>query len=354
MKGKLILENGNVFEGKIFGELNDTVGEIVFNTGMTGYQELLTDPSYCGQIVVMTYPMIGNYGINLEDMESNGSYLKGFIIKEDAKLPNNFRCEMTLDGFLRQNNIVAFKGVDTRQLVKIIREEGAMKAIITSEDLTEKEIMEKFNSFDNSKAVSQVSTKEIYKIHGSGKKVGVMDFGIKRNILRNFEKRNCDLTIFPWNTSAEEILKYDLDGLFLSNGPGDPADLGDVISEIKKIVGKLPIAGICLGQQLLAWALGGSTTKLKYGHRGCNHPVKDLDRNRIFITSQNHGYVVDKVPDSMRVTHINLNDNSIEGLRSDELHIMSVQYHPEAWPGPEDNNYLFDDFLELFEYKFKK
>lgn len=354
MKGKLILENGNVFEGKIFGELNDTVGEIVFNTGMTGYQELLTDPSYCGQIVVMTYPMIGNYGINLEDMESNGSYLKGFIIKEDAKLPNNFRCEMTLDGFLRQNNIVAFKGVDTRQLVKIIREEGAMKAIITSEDLTEKELAEKFNSFDNSKAVSEVSTKEIYKIPGSGKKVGVMDFGIKRNILRNFENRNCDLVVFPWNTTAEEILKYDLDGLFLSNGPGDPADLGDVISEIKKIIGKLPIAGICLGQQLLAWALGGSTIKLKYGHRGCNHPVKDLDRNRIFITSQNHGYVVDKVPDSMRITHINLNDNSIEGLKSDELHIMSVQYHPEAWPGPEDNNYLFDDFLELFEYKFKK
>ncbi|WP_163468914.1 carbamoyl phosphate synthase small subunit [Fusobacterium sp. IOR10] len=352
MKGKLILENGNVFEGKIFGELGDTVGEIVFNTGMTGYQELLTDPSYCGQIVVMTYPMIGNYGINLEDMESDRSYLKGFIIKEDAKLPNNFRCEMTLDGFLRQNNIVAFKGVDTRQLVKIIREEGAMKAIITAEDLTEKELSEKFNNFNNSKAVTKVSTKEIYEIKGSGKKIGVMDFGIKRNILRNFQKRNCNLIVFPWDTKAEEILKYDLDGLFLSNGPGDPTDLNNVIFEIKKIVGKLPIAGICLGQQLIALALGGSTAKLKYGHRGCNHPVKDLERNRIYITSQNHGYVVDKVPDSMKVTHINLNDNSIEGLKSDKLHIMSVQYHPEGCPGPEDNNYLFDDFLKLFEYKF--
>lgn len=352
MKGKLILENGNVFEGKIFGELGDTVGEIVFNTGMTGYQELLTDPSYCGQIVVMTYPMIGNYGINLEDMESDRSYLKGFIIKEDAKLPNNFRCEMTLDGFLRQNNIVAFKGVDTRQLVKIIREEGAMKAIITAEDLTEKELSEKFNNFNNSKAVTKVSTKEIYEIKGSGKKIGVMDFGIKRNILRNFQKRNCNLIVFPWDTKAEEILKYDLDGLFLSNGPGDPTDLNNVIFEIKKIVGKLPIAGICLGQQLIALALGGSTAKLKYGHRGCNHPVKDLERNRIYITSQNHGYVVDKVPDSMKVTHINLNDNSIEGLKSDMLHIMCVQYHPEGCPGPEDNNYLFDDFLKLFEYKF--
>jgi carbamoyl-phosphate synthase small subunit len=352
MKGKLILENGNVFEGKIFGELGDTVGEIVFNTGMTGYQELLTDPSYCGQIVVMTYPMIGNYGINLEDMESDRSYLKGFIIKEDAKLPNNFRCEMTLDGFLRQNNIVAFKGVDTRQLVKIIREEGAMKAIITAEDLTEKELSEKFNNFNNSSAVATVSTKAIYEIKGSGKKIGVMDFGIKRNILRNFQKRNCNLIVFPWDTKAEEILKYDLDGLFLSNGPGDPTDLNNVIFEIKKIVGKLPIAGICLGQQLIALALGGSTAKLKYGHRGCNHPVKDLERNRIYITSQNHGYVVDKVPDSMKVTHINLNDNSIEGLKSDMLHIMCVQYHPEGCPGPEDNNYLFDDFLKLFEYKF--
>lgn len=352
MKGKLILENGNIFEGKIFGELGETVGEIVFNTGMTGYQELLTDPSYCGQIVVMTYPMIGNYGINLEDMESDRSYLKGFIIKEDAKLPNNFRCEMTLDGFLRQNNIVAFKGVDTRQLVKIIREEGAMKAIITAEDLTEKELYERFSNFNNSTAVAKVSTKEIYEIKGSGKKIGVMDFGIKRNILRNFQNRNCNLTVFPWDTTADEILKYNLDGLFLSNGPGDPTDLENSILEIKKIIGKLPIAGICLGQQLIALALGGSTTKLKYGHRGCNHPVKDLERNKIHITSQNHGYVVDKVPDSMEVTHINLNDNSIEGLKSDEFHIMSVQYHPEGCPGPEDNNYLFDDFLKLFEYKF--
>lgn len=319
---------------------------------MTGYQELLTDPSYCGQIVVMTYPMIGNYGINLEDMESDRSYLKGFIIKEDAKLPNNFRCEMTLDGFLRQNNIVAFKGVDTRQLVKIIREEGAMKAIITAEDLTEKELYERFSNFNNSTAVAKVSTKEIYEIKGSGKKIGVMDFGIKRNILRNFQNRNCNLTVFPWDTTADEILKYNLDGLFLSNGPGDPTDLENSILEIKKIIGKLPIAGICLGQQLIALALGGSTTKLKYGHRGCNHPVKDLERNKIHITSQNHGYVVDKVPDSMEVTHINLNDNSIEGLKSDEFHIMSVQYHPEGCPGPEDNNYLFDDFLKLFEYKF--
>ncbi|MBC2856658.1 MAG: glutamine-hydrolyzing carbamoyl-phosphate synthase small subunit [Cetobacterium sp.] len=349
MKGKLILENGMVFEGKIFGELGGTVGELVFNTGMTGYQELLTDPSYCGQIVVMTYPMVGNYGINLEDMESDGIKLKGFIIKEDAKLPNNFRCEMTLDGFLRQHKVVGFKGIDTRHLTKIIREQGAMKALITTEELTQKEIDAHFNKFNNIDAVETVSTKETYEIPGEGKKIGVIDFGVKRNILRNFSKRGYSMVVFPWNVTAEEVLSHKLDGVFLSNGPGDPAELTEVINEIKKLVGKLPIVGICLGHQLLAWALGGTTKKLKYGHRGCNHPVKDLDRNKIYITSQNHGYVVDKVPESMRVTHINLNDNSIEGMKSDELRIMCVQYHPEAWPGPSDSEYLFDDFLKVIE-----
>lgn len=349
MKGKLILENGMVFEGKIFGELGESVGELVFNTGMTGYQELLTDPSYYGQMVVMTYPMIGNYGINLEDMESDKIHLKGFIIKEDAKLPNNFRCEITLDGFLRQNKVVGFKGVDTRELTRIIRDYGAMKAIITPYDLTEKEILEKFNSFNNDDAVKNVSTKEVYEISGEGKRIGVLDFGVKRNILRNFSKKGCHLVVFPWDTKASEIMKHNLDGIFLSNGPGDPANLTDVINEIKTMVGKMPIVGICLGHQLLAWALGGTTTKLKFGHRGGNHPVKDLTKNKIFITSQNHGYVVDKVPDSMEVTHINLNDNSIEGMRSKELKIMCVQYHPEAWPGPLDSEYLFDDFLDTIK-----
>lgn len=349
MKGKLILENGMSFEGKIFGELGDSVGELVFNTGMTGYQELLTDPSYYGQIVVMTYPMVGNYGINLEDMESKKIHLKGFIIKEDAKLPNNFRCEMTLDGFLRQNKVVGFKGVDTRHLTKIIREEGAMKALITAKELTQKEIKEHFAKFDNKDAVETVSTKEIYEIPGEGKRIGVIDFGVKRNILRCFEKRGVHQIVFPWNVTAEELLAHNLDGVFLSNGPGDPAELTGVINEIKKLIGKLPIVGICLGHQLLAWALGGTTTKLKYGHRGCNHPVKDLEKNKIFITSQNHGYVVDKMPESMKVTHVNLNDNSIEGMRSEKYRILCVQYHPEAWPGPEDSEYLFDDFLQVIE-----
>lgn len=347
MKGRLILENGLTFNGTIFGELGETVGELVFNTGMTGYQELLTDPSYQGQIVVMTYPLIGNYGVNLEDLESDGVKVKGFIIKEDAKLPNNFRCEMSLEGFLKQHNIVAFKGVDTRYLTKIIRENGSMKAIITDKDLTQKEIKERFDSFNNDDAVSEVSTKSIYEIEGEGIRIGVLDFGVKRNMLRNFQKRGCNVVVFPWNSSAETIESYNLDGLFLSNGPGDPAKLTEVIETIKKFVGKMPIVGICLGHQLLAWALGGTTKKLKYGHRGCNHPVKDLEKNRIFITSQNHGYVVDKVPECMKVTHINLNDNSIEGMKSEELRIACVQYHPEAYPGPSDSEYLFDEFINV-------
>ncbi len=347
MNGKLILENGLTFNGTIFGTLGESVGELVFNTGMTGYQELLTDPSYEGQIVVMTYPLIGNYGINLDDLESDGVKVRGFVIKEEAKLPNNFRCEITLEGFLRQHNIVAFKGIDTRYLTKVIRDNGSMKAIITDRDLTQSEIKERFESFNNDDAVSKVSTKLIYEIKGEGLRIGVFDFGVKKNILRNFQKRGCHLVVFPWDTPADIVKNYNLDGIFLSNGPGDPAKLTGVIENIKKFVGKLPIVGICLGHQLLAWALGGTTKKLKYGHRGCNHPVKDLEKNRIFITSQNHGYVVDKVPESMKITHINLNDNSIEGMKSDELKIACVQYHPEAWPGPSDSEYLFDDFLDI-------
>lgn len=351
MKGKLILENGMVFEGKLFGSLKESVGELVFNTGMTGYQELLTDPSYYGQSVVLTYPQVGNYGINLSDMESDGVKVRALIVKEVAKLPNNFRCEMTLEGFLKQHDVVGIRGLDTRELTKIIRENGSMKCIITSKDLVQKDIKEKFDNFSNTDAVSIVSTKKPYEINVENPqfKIAVVDFGVKRNILRNFEARNCSMVVFPWDVTAEEILKHDIDAVFLSNGPGDPAELTGVINEIKKLIGVKPIIAICLGHQLLAWALNGTTKKLKYGHRGGNHPVKDFTRNKIFITSQNHGYVVDKMPEKMEVTHVNINDNSIEGMRSKELNIMCVQYHPEAWPGPQDSNYLFDDFLETIK-----
>ena len=309
MKGKLILEDGTIFEGKAFGYLGDSIGEVVFNTSMTGYQEVLTDPSYYGQIVTMTYPLVGNYGINLEDMESNKSHVKGFIVREKSNDPNNFRCEMDLDTYLKQNKVIGLEGIDTRALTKILRNNGTMKGIITLENASLEDV--------------------------------------KSNILRSFVKRDCDITVFPATTKPEEILGINPDLIFLSNGPGDPEDLEDVIENIRELIGKKPIVGICLGHQLLALTLGGKTSKLKFGHRGGNHPVKDLEENKIFITSQNHGYYVSEMPENMEVTHINLNDNTVEGMRHKELPIYSVQYHPEACPGPKDNDYIFDKFLEL-------
>ncbi len=349
MKAKLILENGQVFQGKAFGHLEESVGELVFNTGMTGYQELLTDPSYYGQIVVATYPLIGNYGVNLEDMQSNSIKVKGFVIKEDAKLPNNWRCELTVDGYLKQYGVVGFKGVDTRQLTKIIRDNGAMKALITTKELTQKEIKERFDRFSNREAVKNVTTKENYQVAGEGKKVAIMDFGIKQNIIESFKKRSCNIKVFNAFATAEEILQWNPDAIFLSNGPGDPEDLPTVIENIKKLVGQLPVWGICLGHQLLALALGGHTTKLKFGHRGCNHPVKDLEKNKIYISSQNHGYVVDKLPEGCELTHVNLNDNTVEGMKNEELRVRCVQFHPEASPGPEETAYIFDDFLAMLD-----
>ncbi len=353
MKGRLILENGLVFEGKVFGYIEQSVGEVVFNTSMTGYQEILTDPSYYGQMVVMTYPMIGNYGLNLDDLESDGGKVRGLIIKEPAKLPNNFRCEMTLEGYLRQHKIIGFKGIDTRHLTKVIRDKGVMKGIITTEELTQEQIKKEIGKFSNLEAVSIVSTKNTYEMPCNKKevvaKIGMIDYGIKRNIIRSFHEKGCDLTVFPWDVTAKEVLEHNIDGIFLSNGPGDPAQLKEVVEEIKKMIGKKPIVGICLGHQLLAIALGGSTMKLKFGHRGANHPVKDLEKNKIFITSQNHGYVVDKIPEGVDVTQINLNDNSIEGMKDYKNKIASVQYHPEASPGPKDSKYIFDDFIKLIK-----
>ena len=268
MKAKLILENGVIFNGRAFGYLKDSVGEVVFTTGMTGYQEVLTDPSYYGQIVTMTYPLIGNYGINIEDMESNGPKVKGFIVREKCDLPNNFRCELELATFLKQNKIIGLEGIDTRALTKILRNNGTMRGIIALEELDQLEIDNKINSFDNTKAVEAVTTKEKYIIEGQGKHVAVMDFGIKSNILRCFQKRGCKLTVFPANTTAEEVLSVNPDLVFLSNGPGDPEDLPEVIENIREIIGKKPITAICLGHQLLALSLGGKTTKLKFGHRG--------------------------------------------------------------------------------------
>ncbi|KAB3530558.1 carbamoyl phosphate synthase small subunit [Alkaliphilus serpentinus] len=351
MKAALILENGMIFHGRAFGAIGETTGEVVFNTGMTGYQEVLTDPSYYGQIVTMTYPLIGNYGINLEDGESKSPKVKGFIVREKSDKPSHWRCEMDIDGYLKQQGIMAIEGIDTRALTKIIRNQGTLKGIITVDKLTSKEVQEKLKAIDNVNAVKEMTTKEIYSIDGTGKHVAIIDFGIKANILRALEKRNCKITVFPAFTSAKEILIHKPDGILLSNGPGDPKDLLEIKKTISDLMGKMPIFGICLGHQLLALTLGGDTERLKYGHRGCNHPVKDLINKRVYITSQNHGYVVrdEGLSKEAYVSHVNLNDNTIEGLQHKTLPIFSVQFHPEASPGPKETEYLFDKFIKLME-----
>ncbi len=349
MKAQLILENGMVFEGKAFGYLKETIGEVVFNTGMTGYQEILTDPSYYGQMVVMTYPLIGNYGINLEDMESYKAHVRAFIVRERSDYPNNFRCELTIDGYLKSQKIIGLEGIDTRALTKVIREHGTMRAIIAVRELTPSQIKLKIDAFNNQTAVSEVCTKEKYDIKGNGIHIAVIDCGIKQNILRSFSERGCRLTVFPASATAEEILSVNPDGVFISNGPADPKDVPETVEAVKKIVGKKPITAICLGHQLLSLALGGDTMKLKFGHHGCNHPVKDFVTNRVYITSQNHNYVVETLPEGAKVTHTNLNDQTVEGMYFEDLNIYSVQFHPEACPGPTDTAHIFDEFINVMQ-----
>ena len=349
MKAKLILQNGTIFDGMAFGHKKESVGEVVFTTGMTGYQEVLTDPSYHGQIVTFTYPLIGNYGINLEDIESSKPHPRAIIVREKADYPSNWRCEMDLDGYLKHHKVIGLEGIDTRALTKIIRDEGAMKGIITVRELSESQIKQKFDGFNNRNAVEKVTVSQSYEINGTGNHVAVLDCGIKENILRSLQWRGCKITVFPARTSAEEILSVNPDGILLSNGPGDPEDLPEVAENIKKLVGEKPIFGICLGHQLLNLALGGRSEKMKFGHRGCNHPVKDLQQGKVFITSQNHGYMVSQVPEELEITHINLNDQSVEGLRHQRLPVFSVQFHPEASPGPRETKYLFDEFMSMMK-----
>jgi carbamoyl-phosphate synthase small subunit len=295
--------------------------------------------------------MIGNYGLNLDDNESSGIKVKGLIIREKSDMPNNWRCEFELDEYLNRHKVLGIEGIDTRALTKIIRNSGTMKGIIAVRDLTPSQIKTKFDGFHNTNAVAEVSTKEIKVNEGDGLHIAAMDFGIKNNILRSFEHRGCKVTIFPAFSTAEEILEVNPDGIFLSNGPGDPKDIPSVVEEIKKMIGKKPITGICLGHQLIALALDGDTEKLKFGHRGANHPVKDLATGRVMITSQNHGYVVknEGLPEEVQVTHINLNDGTIEGLKHSAHKIYSIQFHPEACPGPHDTDPIFDEFIEIMQ-----
>jgi carbamoyl-phosphate synthase small subunit len=368
-KALLVLSDGMVFEGKGFGAKGETIGEIVFNTSMTGYQEILTDPSYKGQIVTMTYTQIGNYGINEEDIESRGGIkAEGFVVKEVCDFPSNWRSSMSLDEYLRKNNITGIQEIDTRALTRHLRNYGAQMAIISTEDLNPESLFEKvkkhpaISAFD---LVKEVTTKEAYVWNEGCWKwckvekaealfnVVVYDFGVKFNILRNLVEAGFDVTVVPAQTPAEAVLEMNPDGILLSNGPGDPQTVSYAIENTKKLIGKIPIFGICLGHQILGLAMGGRTYKLKFGHHGGNHPVKDLKTGRVEITSQNHNYCVDidSLKGQVRLTHKNLFDGSEEGMEHVELSIFSVQHHPEAGPGPNDSSHLFRRFREMMEGK---
>ena len=396
MKAFLILEDGTVFEGKHIGADKDVVSEIVFNTSMAGYTEVFTDPSYAGQSVCMTYPLIGNYGVCLDDMESDKIWVDAVIVRELSHIPSNFRCDMSIQEFLEKYDIPGIEGIDTRKLVRILREKGTMNGFITTnENLKFEDVKDRLHAYTTGDVVSKVSCKEkkflkgvtdiaengplsgsasfneddykeslkgdlskrekkpaiVKELNGKGLKIALLDFGAKRNIAASLASRGCDVTIYPSDTAAEEILKDAPDGIMLSNGPGDPKECTQIIKEIKKLYdSELPIFAICLGHQLMALATGADTFKMKYGHRGGNHPVKDLSNNRVYISSQNHGYVVDMDkldPNVAKPAFINVNDGTNEGLAYVGKNIFTVQFHPEACPGPQDSSYLFDRFISM-------
>ena len=378
MRALLALEDGRYFEGKSFGATGTRVGEICFNTAMTGYQEVLTDPSYRGQIVAMTYPLIGNYGTNSLDQESQSPHVRGFVIEELSEVPSNWRSEMSLDEYLRKWDVSGVQGIDTRALTRHLRTRGAMKACLTTEEMSIQKAVQR--AIDGEGVIGmdyvrEVSTPEVYRWdptdelskpwtiangNGGGNKpnlppirfqIAAYDYGIKRNILRLLRQKGFGVTVVPASTSAKEVLGLNPDGIFLSNGPGDPAALPYAHKTVHDLMDKKPIFGICLGHQILGFAFGGSTFKLKFGHRGANQPVKDLRSGKVAITAQNHGFAVDpkSLPNEIEVTHVNLNDGTVEGMRHKELPIFSVQYHPEAAPGPHDASYFFDQFADLIE-----
>lgn len=353
-KAFLILEDGTVFKGTSIGSDREVISEIVFNTSMTGYLEVLTDPSYAGQAVTMTYPLIGNYGICYDDMESERPWPDGFIVRELSRLPSNFRSTDTIQNFLSNYDIPGIAGIDTRALTKILREKGTMNGMITTKEYTDlSDILPRLKAYTTGKVVEKVTCKEKYVLPGDGPKVALLDLGAKRNIARSLNERGCEVTVYPALTSAEEIIAGNPDGIMLSNGPGDPKECASIIEEIRKLYETdIPIFAICLGHQLMALATGADTYKMKYGHRGGNHPVKDLITGRVYISSQNHGYVVDteNLDPSIAVPAFrNVNDGTNEGLAYTGKNIFTVQFHPEACPGPQDSGYLFDRFMKMME-----
>jgi len=372
MIAKLVLENGTVFTGENFGAEGEITGEVCFNTSITGYQEILTDPSYAGQIVTMTYTQIGNYGVNSDDVESVKPQVSGFVVKEYFDFHSNWRANMSLGEWLKQHNVIAIQGIDSRMLTKMLRTQGAMRGILSTKDLNDESLVKKAKASPEMTGLDlakDVTTKKQYSWNAVDKtpfalvtkngeknngkhKVVVYDYGVKHNILRRLASYGCDLTVVPASFNAEQILEMNPDGIFLSNGPGDPDAVKYAIMNIKKLIGKKPIFGICLGHQLLGLALGGKTYKLKFGHRGANHPVKNLQTGEIEITSQNHGFAVDwktMNQDEVELTHINLNDQTVEGFEHKKLPVFCVQYHPEASPGPHDSDYLFSKFVKVME-----
>ena len=356
-KSKILLENGIYLEGLSLGYIGTTGGELCFNTGMTGYQEILTDPSYCGQIINMTYPHIGNYGINGEDIESNKIQCSGLVVKQASEFPSNFRSVSTINNYLKQNKVVGIQDVDTRMITRIIRDEGSMNGIISSERISKDEmsnrlkLVPKMNGLDLAELVSCKQPYLFKPISEFNYKIAAIDYGIKSNILRIFDTYKCEIKVFPAKTTKDEILDYNPDGIFLSNGPGDPSACKYAIETVKSLLGIKPIFGICLGHQILALSLGAKTFKLKFGHRGCNHPVKNLEENTVEITSQNHGFAVmdNNLSSDIKITHRNLNDDTIEGISCEKYKAFSVQHHPEASPGPHDSKYLFKNFIDLME-----
>ena len=367
MKAILALEDGTVFEGESLGASGKSFGEVVFNTGMTGYQEILTDPSYAGQMVALTYPLIGNYGINADDFESRRVQVEGLIVREAENLPSNWRSAQSLHSFLKERGIVGIQGIDTRALTRALRVRGVMMGSISTEETSE-QILARIHSspgYADNDFARKVTAEETFQWEAFGdrpkvggdsgilsakatKRIALVDCGVKFNIIRSLAGLGCDVTVYPCTTAPEVILRENPDGIFLSPGPGDPVHYDYIVRTVQKFIGQKPIMGVCLGNQLLGKAFGSDTFKLKFGHRGCNHPVKDLNTGKVYITSQNHGYALDPdtLKDGMEVAHINLNDGTVEGLKHKELPIFSIQYHPEASPGPTDSAYFFTQFIE--------
>ena len=363
MRALLALEDGKIFEGKSFGVQGERCGEVIFNTSMMGYQEILTDPSYQGQIVVMTYPLIGNYGLNQEDFESRKPFVSGFVVREECSYPSNWRSQYPIEQFFKKYNIVGISEIDTRALTRRIRDNGAKKGIISTIDFDQYSLIRKVKASPGligKDLVVEVSSPAEYfwkqkngnHNHHKKYKVIAYDYGIKHNILRKLSSYNCEVKVVPAKTKAEAVIAQNPDGIFLSNGPGDPEAVNYAIKAVERLVGLKPIFGICLGHQILALALGAKTYKLKFGHHGANHPVKNLITNKIEITSHNHGFAVEENSlknTGLDITHLNLNDGTVEGMRHTEYPIFSVQYHPEASPGPHDADYLFENFIQLME-----